>query len=57
MRHQAEEEYILRIRRNMDQGEGGWRSGRKPEEKRKMISYLKKCENPIVLVDNHLSKN
>lgn len=26
-----------------------------PEEKGKMISYLKKCNNPIVLADNHLS--
>lgn len=26
-----------------------------PEEKGKMLRYLKKCKNPIVLADNHLS--
>lgn len=28
---------------------------RGPDEKNKMISYLKTCKNPVVLVDNHLS--
>ena len=26
-----------------------------PKEKMKMLEYLKKCKNPVIITDNHLS--